>query len=737
VRARPSTIGLVTVACLQAAAGGVYAYYSLFSTFRPWDDEGTFMLWDRYLLGGAALYDDVWNIYGPVPYLLRWVLHVLGVPITHDATRFMTLVLWLATAGLLSLATYRMTRSLAAAVLAHLLVVRYVACITNEPRHSQEYLLVLLAAVVCASTFVARAPRATLGALGAAAAAAAFVKVNAGVYLALGLGTAILAVTAPRSVLTAARVLTALALLIAPLLLIGAVAAGPVDAASPWTAFAVAYTVAAALVLAASWRLRPADALPPPSVGVAIAAAFGTAAIVVGLTMALLGSSLGALLNGVFLLPSRQFSWSAPTGERLGHVGLAVTMLVVFAAMVVLRRRSSVLYATTQGVFGAAVCLLAALLPAVRPTYLLMLWAVPPFLFLTLPPRDQEEPLADVFPRLVLALTAVAQLLYVYPVTGTQVMLATFLFLPCGVVALHDGAAALLRRLAPPSAAARLRLVGSVLLVAALAVEYGVMGRRAHTEYEKGWPLGLPGAARLRLSEEPRVAIFRWLAYNAPTQCETFVALPTFNSLYFWSGVEPPGPLSRSLVLDVFDKDHQRGMMDALARFPRRCVMLSSGELAYWFPGQLENVLDLPLVQDAQNAFGTAGDLWGWLLLVPLGRMHPQLTYAACTRQAGDTTAISLAVPPLGGGSVGRFVLTDLRKGEVLADSESPEPETTLRVDAPGSLDLGSAGHVVLRTGAGIPDDGFIVVRLYDAMGTWRESVPVLGTCESQPVVGS
>jgi hypothetical protein len=42
-----------------------------------------------------------------------------------------------------------------------------------------------------------------------------------------------------------------------------------------------------------------------------------------------------------------------------------------------------------------------------------------------------------------------------------------------------------------------------------------------------------------------------------------------------------------------------------------------------------------------------------------------------------------------------------------------------------------------LRTDARVPDDGFVVVRLYDTTGTWRDSVPVLGTCESAPVDGS
>jgi hypothetical protein len=44
---------------------------------------------------------------------------------------------------------------------------------------------------------------------------------------------------------------------------------------------------------------------------------------------------------------------------------------------------------------------------------------------------------------------------------------------------------------------------------------------------------------------------------------------------------------------------------------------------------------------------------------------------------------------------------------------------------------------VVLRSDVAIPGDGFVVVQLYDASGTWRESVPVIGTCETQPVEGA
>jgi hypothetical protein len=738
--ARLSTIGLVALFCLQAAAGAVYAYYTLFATFRSWDDEGTFMLWDHYLLRGAALYDDVWNIYGPLPYVLRWVLHVAGVPLTHDATRFLTLVLWLATAALLSLAVYRMSRSIAAAALVHLLVLRYLNWIANEPGHSQEYLLVLLAGVVYASTFVGRAPRATLAVLGAAVAAAVFIKVNAGVYLALALAAATLAVAAPHALLGGVRVLAGLGLVAAPILLLGAVPVGaPTAGATPWSAFVLAYTVAAALVLAASRRLRPGDAVSPAAIGAAIISGLATTAVVVGLTMALLGSSLGAQLEGVFLLPSRQFTWSAAasSGEPLGDAWLAAASLGAFVLAAVLGRTRGGVHAVVQTVFGVLLCLLLAALPPGRPTYLVVLWAVLPFLWMTLPAPGRAESVAMLFPRLVLTLTAVAQALYVYPVTGTQVMLATFLFVPCGVVALHDGSAALLGWLAPASAG-RLRLAGASLLAAALVAGYGLMDRQAQASYRHGKPLGLPGASRLRLEEEPRIAIFRWLVHNTARQCDTFLALPTFNSLYFWAGVEPPGPLSRSLVLDLFDVDHQRAMLDALAPFPRRCVILSTGELGFWFDGRAEKTLDLPLVQHVQKAFGPLGDLWGSLLLVPAGRTHPPLTYAGCTRTAADgATMITLAVPALSGGPIDRFVLTDLRTTVVLADSAIPRTGATLRLEGGGRLELGAPRHVVLRSDVAIPGDGFVVVQLYDASGTWRESVPVIGTCETQPVEGA
>ena len=99
------SLGVCLVFLLQLVAGASLAIHRLFSRFRFYDDEGTLMLWDRHLANGYALYDEIWNIYGPFPYLLRYVVHEFtGAALSHDAYRIATAVLWLLSASLLSAA---------------------------------------------------------------------------------------------------------------------------------------------------------------------------------------------------------------------------------------------------------------------------------------------------------------------------------------------------------------------------------------------------------------------------------------------------------------------------------------------------------------------------------------------------------------------------------------------------------------------------------------------------------
>src|SRR5262249_59012405 len=72
------------------------------------DDKGYLMLGVRHLLDGHRLYDDIPVFYGPLYYLVSWLLHgPLGVPLTHDAVRVTSVVLPIATAAVASWAVFR------------------------------------------------------------------------------------------------------------------------------------------------------------------------------------------------------------------------------------------------------------------------------------------------------------------------------------------------------------------------------------------------------------------------------------------------------------------------------------------------------------------------------------------------------------------------------------------------------------------------------------------------------
>jgi len=90
-----------------------YAFYTSFSYFAFYDDEGYMMITVQGYLGGHPLYNDVFTLYGPFYYFYEWFLHsVLSIPLTHDFTRVVCIFHWLAAASVLAVAGGLMTRSL-------------------------------------------------------------------------------------------------------------------------------------------------------------------------------------------------------------------------------------------------------------------------------------------------------------------------------------------------------------------------------------------------------------------------------------------------------------------------------------------------------------------------------------------------------------------------------------------------------------------------------------------------
>jgi hypothetical protein len=121
---------------LWALAAGFFLIYSY---FPPYDDEGYLMITVKQTLDGGILYDEVYTQYGPVYYIYRWILSgVFMLPITHDATRLSTLVVWILTALGSGVIALRYTSSIIAGSLAYVLTFCFLSRVVSEPGHPQD-----------------------------------------------------------------------------------------------------------------------------------------------------------------------------------------------------------------------------------------------------------------------------------------------------------------------------------------------------------------------------------------------------------------------------------------------------------------------------------------------------------------------------------------------------------------------------------------------------------------------
>ena len=168
---------------------GSYGYFRMFSMWAAYDDEGYIMQSVRSYLEGHRLYDEVYSQYGPSFFLLQHGIYsLLGLPLTHDVVRLVTLAAWLGTAAAAAGIVFRLTRSLVLSAIALVHVFVHLVSLISEPGHP-ETVLGLTFTLACLIVAGDRGPitRRHAAWCGILAAFAVFAKVNVGAYLFLGL----------------------------------------------------------------------------------------------------------------------------------------------------------------------------------------------------------------------------------------------------------------------------------------------------------------------------------------------------------------------------------------------------------------------------------------------------------------------------------------------------------------------------------------------------------------------
>lgn len=570
-----------------------YAYYVAFSGFESYDDEGYLMISLKGFLSGHPLYDEVFSQYGPFYYFYHWIIRSLAaIPLTHDATRMLCLIHWLAAAAILAIATGLFLRSKFFGLVVFVQALVHLRKMANEPGHPQEVTAFLLALGVLVT--VVLPGRAMLFAwLGTLAAALAFTKVNVGGFYCLALALAIRCHSGDSWARGWRSRLPVLAGCAVPFLLMRQHLA---EAGFRDFCWLVSVTLLVTGLAAQVWS---PDRRLGMRCGVESGLGFTVSAVAIVVVVLLHGTSGKALFDGLITAPSKlaqEFRFPPPMFP-FALLNLAVsTAVFAFSVSRKMVEPPGFLRAL-QGVFGFCGAVLFVSYSPLQLNYLL------PWIWLVLVPGPAlpNMPGWGGFVRAFLCLASAWQALQVYPVPGTQVSMATFLQVAIYSICLHDAGKALaasdgFRKWVPGLPSNKLAwtpLLAHVCLLF-MATQFWFKLPQWRAFHESLEALDLPGARRLRV--EPGMArFFREISQYLESHCDTFFSCPGVNSIHFWSGKMPPNYLNTTGWPVLLDDRQQCQIVDSLRRAKQPLILFFEKGVQGW--GRFTDVERGPVIR--------------------------------------------------------------------------------------------------------------------------------------------
>ncbi len=553
--------GLLLAACARVG------YLDLFSIFLPYDDEGLLMVSARLFLEGHRPYTEVTWVYGPAHLAWLQLVHgILGVPLSHAAVRYLTLVLWLCIALLSGRLVHALTGSHPWSIAGALVSFVFVQSIVNEPGHPQS--LIALATLAIPLIPGAGHGRSAWLQIGALSALILLLKPNAGAYTLAAVGTVLLS----RAAAPSARHWLLWGLLPAtlafPFVLMLPLLGEPYCAR--FAAIAALSAAAAAVTAfdagAVAIRLKPAcyGFLAGFTV-VAVTALAYTLALAIWPPDIL--SSLLRYAGGqaAFYHFFREYS--------LLQVALAVLSLLLAVCASSLRPSIRHHLATLARIAFVTAGAYSVAVDDPAHAQAILGWAWPWCWTLV----HRRRGAAGISPdRLLLALIAAWSPLLAYPIPGSQLYFGSLPLLLAVLVAGADLAASAAAWLHSRYPALRRsggleRLVPCAVLVGALVMLY-IRFESAGDRYRRHELLALPGTGPLRI--EPRRADqYRRLVVAADGYRVVFTTFRLY-SLYFWSGAGIPAPGSiSSFPLAHASAEEQARARDGLFRADRALLI--------------------------------------------------------------------------------------------------------------------------------------------------------------------
>jgi hypothetical protein len=244
----------------------------------------------------------------------------------------------------------------------------------------------------------------------------------------------------------------------------------------------------------------------------------------------------------------------------------------------------------------------------------------------TIPPAGVGESPYKRFLRVLLPLLAVAQTLGVYPVAGSQMGVAALAYVAVGALCLGDAFTSL-RVWADSHGQQSLRRLGTVVTILALALvaQLGLdkivrPGVTAAVAYRDLTPVPFDGATLLHLPAEEVETYAALVDLLHRHRCTTFIGYPNINSLYIWSGIDPPPPSSPGGWMNAVGVEQQQRTVDAMRASPQPCAIRSDERVELWLHG--DPPPDTPLVRYIFDDFVPVDQVDSFTFMLPRERVR-------------------------------------------------------------------------------------------------------------------
>jgi len=580
---------------------GTAAYFNSFSHMAVYDDEGYLMANVDQFLNGQVLYDQIAIFHAPMFFLYeRAAHHFSGADLSHDSVRFISVTFWVITTVICFLLVYKLTGSVLMAGIAQAVIFRDLLFLSDEPAHPQEACILLLALVGLQACY-SRNRAVTLISLGILTGTLVVTKINLGAYVLLALGIAFFCAVEKGPWQRAGLWSASSAALILPALLMLP------HISEPWAAaFCLVEVLSIAAVVLAVARSPIAERFRWQHFLLAVAACIATTLVISSVLFAR-GTTPAAMLKWLVVWPATRFQyWFLP--PPISPWAVAWAALSPLAAWQFWVKTKNYTAITLLKAGFVALMILLCL------EHYWVLWLAGPFVWLVAVPPAGSIHDSQRFGRTVLALVGALQVLYAYPVAGSQLRFVTAFLTLAAAVCSSDVLAAVREEFPIQWQRARLeRFAGvAVLLVGAYYVQ---CAWRAYHSYETLAQLNLPGSSLIHL-EAHRAAGLERIVATVRSSCTSLVTAPGMYSFNLWTGV--PGP--KLLLLSNDWMDHLTDLEQAevareFSRDPRGCVIYSPRAAKVWTKGK--DISSKPLMRFINQNFHVANSEFGYQLMLP------------------------------------------------------------------------------------------------------------------------